>query len=253
MQIYKYLQNKLRFSLIFSNCKAHKKLISLHITLSSLLLIICVSHHSWHAFPLHCKHLNLVICIVIFVERNAFKRWFHICCLHTGFYSSVTVSHLLLSHMYHNWKSAACYMTHEVLGKAAFLSWCAVFLCFGKLFPLLSDKSVVLFLKHADMLLCWQGLSPLCDLQFEQHIEICLVETRASFIHSCWTLCAESIFESCHVCCWLVFLWVSVPMVTITSNENACWLISFIKKTTLNGQQSSTHDATLWRKDPCHL
>lgn len=161
MQIYKYLQNKLLFGFIFSNCKAHKKLISLHKTLSSLLLIICVSHHSWHTFPMHCKHLNLVICIVIFVERNAFKWWFHICCLHTGFYSSVTVSHLLLLHMYHNWKSAGYYMTHEALGKAAFLSWCAVFLCFGKLFPLLSDKSVVLFSKHADMLLCWQGLSPL--------------------------------------------------------------------------------------------
>lgn len=77
MQIYKYLQNKLLFGFIFSNCKAHKKLIRLHITLSSLLLIICVSHHSWHTFPMHCKHLNLVICIVIFVERNAFKWWFH--------------------------------------------------------------------------------------------------------------------------------------------------------------------------------
>lgn len=108
-----------------------------------------------------------MICIVIFVERNAFKRWFHICCLDTGSYSSVTVSHLLLSHMYHNWKSAACSMTHKALGKAAFLSWCAVFLCFGKFFTLLSDKSVVLFLKHADMLLCWQGLSPLRDLQFD--------------------------------------------------------------------------------------
>lgn len=46
MQIYKYLQNKLLFGFIFSNCKARKKKIRLHITLSSLLLIICVSHHS---------------------------------------------------------------------------------------------------------------------------------------------------------------------------------------------------------------
>lgn len=39
----------------------------------------------------------------------------------------------------------------------------------------------------------------------------------------------------------------------ITSDKNACWLIGLVKKAPVDGQQGSTHDATLVWGDSSHL